>query len=342
MSFSRHTSRAARFAQPVSAYLELTYRCNWRCGFCYNPRRNDVRPLDLSEWTKVLDELRVLGTLTVTLTGGEPMRHPAFFEIADAVRDRSFALRIFTNGSLIDETAAERIAALDPIGVEMSLHGATATTHDNATGARGSFDALMRGIDAVMKNGIPLTLKTPLTSLNESEIDEMMELARTLSVPYRIDPRLTARDDGDQTPLAFAASPEAVRRVAALAVHSGTAVPMSREANAANCGLGRTTIAIDPEGNVFPCMQWRQSSIGNVRSLSLSNVWQASEVRVEAASVATEAHRRLLELGDSARMVAFCPALAFQATGNPYAVPEELRSYSDALEQAQRELEAPR
>ena len=32
-------------AQPLSASLELSYRCNWRCVFCYNPRHNDLRGL---------------------------------------------------------------------------------------------------------------------------------------------------------------------------------------------------------------------------------------------------------------------------------------------------------
>ena len=53
-------------AQPLGAYLELTYRCNWRCVFCYNPRHFDRRGLDLGEWSEVLDDLRELGTLSVT------------------------------------------------------------------------------------------------------------------------------------------------------------------------------------------------------------------------------------------------------------------------------------
>ena len=37
--------RAVQLAQPLTAYLELTYRCNWRCVFCYNPRHGDLQPL---------------------------------------------------------------------------------------------------------------------------------------------------------------------------------------------------------------------------------------------------------------------------------------------------------
>jgi MoaA/NifB/PqqE/SkfB family radical SAM enzyme len=78
--------RALDRAQPLGAHLELTYRCTWRCVFCYNPRHHDPRGLTGAEWVAVLDELRALGTLSVTLTGGDPLTRPDFFEIAAAAR----------------------------------------------------------------------------------------------------------------------------------------------------------------------------------------------------------------------------------------------------------------
>jgi len=63
----------------------------------------------------VLDGLRELGTLYVTLTGGEPLTHPEFLEIARGARQRAFALRIFTNGALVTEATADAIAALRPM-----------------------------------------------------------------------------------------------------------------------------------------------------------------------------------------------------------------------------------
>src|SRR5438105_11377254 len=98
----RAKQHALANAQPLNVHLELTYRCNWRCVFCYNPRHHDLRALTTAEWLTVLDDLRVLGTLTIALTGGEPLTRPDFFDIAAAVRARAFALRIFTNGALLD------------------------------------------------------------------------------------------------------------------------------------------------------------------------------------------------------------------------------------------------
>ena len=168
--------RALQQSVPLSAHLELTYACNWRCVFCYNPRHSDRRRLTAAEWAEVLDDLRALGTLTVTLTGGEALTHPEFFEIAAAVRARSLAFKLYTNGSLITDDVAARLAALRPLAVELSLHGATAGVHDATTATPGSFMALRAGIERLRAQGVRLLIKTPLTRLNESQLDDLIAL----------------------------------------------------------------------------------------------------------------------------------------------------------------------
>jgi MoaA/NifB/PqqE/SkfB family radical SAM enzyme len=320
-------------AQPLSASLELTYRCNWRCVFCYNPRHHDRRGLSGEEWLGVLDELRALGTLYVALTGGEPLTHPEFFAIARGVRARAFALRILSNGALITETAADEIAALRPIAVEMSLHGARAETHDRATATPGSFDALLRGMGRLREREVSVVLKTPLTRLNEDEVEPMRALAEEGGVPWRVDPVLTPRDDGDPGPLGYRASPSVIERVYERLAAAGQLPHEERLKGGVNCGLGRTTLAVDPEGNVFPCMQWRRAPLGNVRATPLRELWPTSETRQEAAAVARAANDRLVEGGGALATFPFCPALARQRTGDPLR-PDE--GHREQAEMAQR------
>ena len=304
-------------AQPLAASLELTYRCNWRCVFCYNPRHHDRQGLSAAEWLAVLDGLRALGTLYVALTGGEPLTHPEFLAIARGVRERAFALRILTNGALVTEPLAEEIAALHPLAVELSLHGATAATHDRATATPGSFDAMTRGLDRLLARKVGVVLKTPLTHLNEAEMEGMRRIADERGVPWRIDPVLTPRDDGDAGPLAYRASPEAVSRMFRELATLGQLPHEERAKGGTNCGLGRTTIAVDPEGNVFPCLQWRRAPLGNVRETPLPAMWAGSTERLFAASVARSANDTLVAAGGALSSFPFCPALALQRTGDP-------------------------
>jgi MoaA/NifB/PqqE/SkfB family radical SAM enzyme len=319
-------------AQPLSASLELTYRCNWRCVFCYNPRHHDRRGLGGTEWLAVLDDLRVLGTLYVALTGGEPLTHPEFLAIARGVRERAFALRILTNGALVTEALAAEIEALRPLAVEMSLHGASAATHDLATATPGSFERMLRGVDRLLARSVSVVLKTPLTRLNEAEMDGVRRIADERGVPWRVDPVLTPRDDGDPGPLAFRASADAVERMFRAVRDAGQLPHEERAKGGTNCGLGRTTLAVDPEGNVFPCLQWRRSPLGNVRETPLREMWAGSAERLAAASVARSANDRLVEAGGALASFPFCPALALQRTGDPLQPDEGHREHAVIVE----------
>jgi MoaA/NifB/PqqE/SkfB family radical SAM enzyme len=318
----RLKKRAVELAQPLTAYLELTYRCNWRCVFCYNPRHGDLQPLSVADWTDVLDDLRTLGTLGVVLTGGEPLAHPEFLEIARAARRRGFAVRLFTNGSLVTETMADALAALDLVGVEMSLHGATPATHDRATQRPGSFVALLEGVGRLKTRGVSLLLKTPLTHLNEHELDGMVTLAAGLGIPHQVDCNMTPRDDGDTGPLKYRASAEGIERMYRKVAALGRLPETARSAGGVNCGLGRLTLAVDPEGNVYPCLQWKKTSLGNVRRTRLAELWRTAPLRAEAAAVARAANDAVLGLGEAVARFPFCPALALERTGDPL-VPDE-------------------
>jgi len=303
-------------AQPLSASLEITYRCNWRCVFCYNPRHSDLRGLPTERWLGVLDELRELGTLYVALTGGEPLTHPHFLTIARGVRERALALRVLTNGALVTEELAAELALLRPMAVELSIHGANAQTHDRATATPGSFEAMLRGLDRLLRERVSVVLKAPLTRLNESEMEQMQQIAADRGVPLRLDPVLTPRDDGDAGPLAYRASPAAVERLFLALGAQGQIPNEDRVAGGVNCGLGRTTLAIDPEGNVFPCLQWRRAPLGNLRDTSLLGIWRESEERAAAAAVARTANERMRGAGAVLAAFPFCPALALQRTGD--------------------------
>jgi MoaA/NifB/PqqE/SkfB family radical SAM enzyme len=272
--------------------------------------------MSAAEWSLILDELRALGTLYVTLTGGECLTHPEFFEIAAAVRARAMALRVLTNGALLDDDAADRLATLHA-SVEMSLHGAEAATHDRTTERPGSFDAVLRAVDRLQARRVPLLLKGPLTSLNENEVEAMLALAEAKGVSLRMDAQVTPRDDGDSSPLRYVASAEGARRLMRLSAARGELPVTSRERGGVNCGLGRVTVTVDPEGNVYPCMQWRRSSLGNARATRLRELWRSSPVREEAAAIAKAANERLLDLGEPFAAFPFCPALAAQHTGDP-------------------------
>jgi MoaA/NifB/PqqE/SkfB family radical SAM enzyme len=172
-------------------------------------------------------------------------------------------------------------------------------------------------VDRLLGEKLALVLKTPLTNLNEAELDGMRRIAEERGVPWRVDSALTPRDDGDLAPLAYRASPAGVERMFRALAELGQIPHEGRVLGGTNCGLGRTTLAIDPEGNVYPCMQWRRAPLGNVRDVPLGRIWRESETRVSVAATARAANDRLVEAGGALATFPYCPALAQQHTGDP-------------------------
>jgi len=325
--------RAVKAEVPISAYLELTHTCNLRCGFCCNRKTEDHAPLALDEWRRVISELRALGTLYVTLTGGEPLAHPDFFEIASVVREQHMAIRLLTNGTLIDEGTADRIAALHPLSVELSLHGATAATHDVATGVPGSFKALWHAIDLLDERGVALALKTLITRSNAREVTDIASVAQDRGLPIRVDPKIMSRDDGDQGVVVHAVHDEDLEELYRTLHRLGVAPTVERAPAGLNCGLGHSTLAVDPNGEVFPCVLWRSSSFGMVRDHSLAEMWRCDK-RQSAASVSRRANTTLIGIGGALADFPFCPAMAARHGGDPSRPYDQLRVHAEASLQA--------
>jgi MoaA/NifB/PqqE/SkfB family radical SAM enzyme len=253
----------------------------------------------------------------VTFTGGEPLKHPDVLEIVAEARTRAFVVKLYTNGSLVDEATALRLSELRVFSVEMSLHGSTAEIHDSATLRPGSFEEMWNGIRNLRIAGLRVLLKTPLTSSNEDDWERMASLAEREGIPYRIDLSLAARDNGDLSPLRLRPGAGATERVMRRLRDEGMLSKVTRTRGEPACGLGRSTLAIDPEGNVYPCLQWRATSLGNVRETPVDVLWRASTVREDAMEIAIRANDRLLDAGPVFAASPFCPARAMLAGGDP-------------------------
>ncbi len=332
-----------------SALLELTYRCNLDCVFCYNDVGLAGRPLDRARWLALLDELAEGGVLHLTLSGGEPLAHPDFFAIGAGARERGFVVRVKSNGHALRGAIARRLAEeVDPYLVEVSLHGATAATHDRQTRVPGSFERLVENLRGLRELGLRFQINSTLTRWNEGEIEAMFELADRLGGRLQFDPEVTPKDDGDRSPLALSASLEGLRRLyeveaARIGLGPGGALaPASTEvpvvvrqgdalgtgaAPGKHCGAGSSNLCIDPFGNVYPCVQWRRP-VGNLHDQSLAEIWARSTGLARVRALSGEIAAKLA--GEEPALLNFCPGSAEMATGDPSAL------YPAAL--ARREL----
>ena len=192
---------------PLGGTLELTHRCNNRCRHCFNNLRSDDAPalgreLSTCEVARILDEAAALGCVWVLLTGGETLLRPDFRDIYDHARGLGLLVTLFTNWTLVTPELADHLDRQRPFSVEITLYGATRETYERVTANPGSYDACLRGIRLLRERGLPLKLKSTVSTLNRHEIAAMKRLAEDdLGLPFRFDALLNPRCDGRPGPL---------------------------------------------------------------------------------------------------------------------------------------------
>ena len=315
------------FAQaiPLACQIEITYRCNHLCTFCYNSPTGQ-REMTTPQIFEALRKIQEFGVLYLTLTGGEAMCHKDFFAIATEVRRLNMALRVYTNGYLLaDRKTVARLGELDPLEVEISIHGARPDTHDALTRIRGSFAKTLQAIGNLVEAGIKINLKCPITRLNQGELFEIRDLGERFGQAVKFDAVITPKDDGDLGPLALRADEEFIRKYWVewySELHRGKLPPRQNHCAAeggANCGTGRSGFTVDPYGNVLPCVAFRRKAANILEIESLDSIWRTSPVLNQVRDLAVEARRKLDEHPEGPYFT-FCLGVAENQTGDPLAI----------------------
>ena len=124
------------------AILYVTDRCNSRCITCDYWQYGQTN-LPVAEARRLAPELRALGTKVVLLSGGEPLLHPHWDEVAGALRQAGLRLWLLTAGLSLARHAA-RVGELCE-RVTVSLDGATPETYRAIRGVDG-FEAVCSGV----------------------------------------------------------------------------------------------------------------------------------------------------------------------------------------------------
>jgi radical SAM protein with 4Fe4S-binding SPASM domain len=269
--------------RPVSALIELTHACNVDCEHCYLDLLPDkkIGALDTESWKRIFGELAAEGCVFLTLSGGEVLLRRDWFELAMHARSLGFAVRFYTNGTLVTEETADKIATVKPMDVEISLLGGIAVTHDAVSRRRGSFDKTIAGVRRLRARGINVMLKCVLMKKNVAEYEEMKALAESLDCDIFFDIEVTPKNDGSRGPTELAAEGDALM-VAAREIYglkNKAPNPASRDDRLTHtpCAAGRRTCQIGPTGDVFPCTQWT-TPLGNLQKTSFRELWRENEM----------------------------------------------------------------
>ena len=286
----RLIEKAVREKVPFACHFDLTYRCNLKCVHCYVVKE-DRPELSTSEIKGILDQLAKAGTFYLIFSGGEIFAREDFFEIAEYARRLHFALRLMTNGTLVDEQVADRVAVLYPDLVSVSVYSTTPDIHDNITCLQGSLSKTISAAKMLRDRKIRVKINTVLMRQNIDDYLKVYELAQSIGASFQGDPRVTPRNDGNLCPLRFQINEDEFFRVWTDPIFSPQTVDDVTKPHFNGglgdipCGAGHMSFYISPYGDVSPCVQF-PIPCGNLRNDSFEKIWYNSPQMLGMRSVA--------------------------------------------------------
>ncbi len=279
---------------PICLTWEITYGCNLACVHCLSSSgRRDPRELSTAEAAGFIDELAAMRVFYVNVGGGEPLLRPDFFDLVEHATSARIGVKFSTNGTLLSESRARRLALMDYVDVQVSVDGARPETNDPVRGA-GSFDAALAALDRLSRAGFGgLKLSAVVTRLNVGELDDLLGLARRYGAQLRL-ARLRPAGRGART--WHELRPSAAQLVELhrfLLEHDEVLTGDSffhlgalgePLAGLNMCGAGRVVCLVDPVGDVYACpfIMHPEFRAGSVRDPGgFARVWRGSELFTE-------------------------------------------------------------
>lgn len=330
----RLLANAALKAIPIDVSIELTHHCNFRCQHCYIPDFLAPDMLTTERVLELLEELAEMGTLFLTLTGGELFLRRDWQDIARRARQLGFALRLFSNGVLVDDDVADACAALGAT-VEISLYSMDAEVFDEITCRPGSFAKTLQGIERLRQRDVPLLLKMPMMTLNIDGADAVKAFGQQVGAEVQISPTIMAKKDGDTSTLALRIDQEALAQHFG-GPHTGCQVmherPDDPRKEGPQCAAASRYCNITSAGDVMAC-NILPGSGGNICKMSFREVWESSPWLKEVRSI----RRRDLHTCKDCERISYCGRCHAQALvedGDLYGPSSFAQRRAELMEQA--------
>ena len=162
-------------------FLELTLRCNEKCIHCGSrcEENSKYNELTAKQYKKILDDVKRdfdISEIMLDITGGEPLLRKDFFEIMSYANDLGYIWGMTSNGTLIDDTVAQKLLECGMRTISISIDGLK-DTHDKLRGRKGAFESAMNGINALIRNGgfEHIQVTTVINHRNIFELDALFE-----------------------------------------------------------------------------------------------------------------------------------------------------------------------
>jgi len=293
---------AGRF---LSVFMDQNNRCNLRCRMCgfSDPRVESLDRYDMPRvlYERIASEAFPRARYVCLSIMTEPFMTADFPERLDAIRRHEVPFSdIITNGTILPSHAIACVVDAQITRVIVSIDGGTkAVYEDIRRGARfetviANFQRLRAHRDACSSRLPVLRINHVLSERNIDTFPEFLELVEKLrpeEVAVRTVSRMSNAEIQETSDAVFwekvrdarVLLREFCRRTgiidsAFLRDRPSIIELFTESGEPLICRTPWTTLAIHPNGDVFPCMAWSRPSAGNLARQTLDEIWNGASM----------------------------------------------------------------
>ena len=260
----------------IHCNLQVTYRCNFQCEICdfWKTTHDPVEELSLDDVRVIGRKLNRLGTLIVSLAGGEPLIREDLYDVIRILNEENHFPILITNGWFVDGTVAKDILRAGLQEISVSVDYADPRRHDAQRGKDGSWDRAIRALDLLNRSRPDsrnrIHMITVLMDDNLADVEPLIKLSKELGVTYMVN--LYSWNRGTKKrrlPTEQVAAhlldlkrkyPEFVSLTSYLEQFDRAVA----EGGIGDCQTGRLLMNIDNRGNVSRCTETLREPVGNI------------------------------------------------------------------------------
>ncbi len=272
--------------QSLGFQWHLTDHCNLGCEHCYQDRHDTTAELGIDELCTLADRIigAATGPVTIHLTGGEPLLLPGFDRLLDHLDGfgNAVELHVITNGTVMGTAALDALARTSRLTtIRISAESADPEVNDRVRG-QGNLARVERGIAGFRgATGKAVVTMATIGRHNVAGTERFASWSRGLGAAGAIFERFVPLGRGRAMAgelLDEAGWAEVATIAAGIAgvdaddqdLRPFRAFWLGFEADGetslagAECNLGRGSMALMPDGTVFPCRRLPEP-LGNAR-----------------------------------------------------------------------------
>ena len=276
---------------PLSIYIEVTNRCNFRCKFCpesfddFAEKTGGIVNLDLRLYQRIIREIVDHGVTKVLrfYMMGEPLLNQNLTEmIGEAKREGIERTELTTNGTLLSPSLGQKLIDCGLDYIRISIYAVDQDRHERITGSRFRVAKIIDNIKRLKRLRDSSSTHHPhiyvkmIDSLDERENRLFIETYQEIGDEVVVEKPMNWNGYENRNLIENAYSASGIENSVEL-LNQVELYEYKKEV----CPFPFYSLVINSNADVVVCcVDWNRSTkIGNLKNKTLTEIWNGEELR---------------------------------------------------------------